>query len=106
MDVAHGFTNSPLLNGDDPFSFGGDGDSQQDNCVTTGPFSDYILHLGPGQNLTNHCLTREINNVNITRNSQSAIDRCLAFDTFENAWPCIENGPHAVGRRPFLYILS
>jgi len=98
MDVAKGFLNSALLDGDDPLSFGGNGDTKQRNCVTTGPFADYTLHLGPGKEVTDHCLTRKINNKN-TGAAQSVVDGCLAMDSFEDFWPCIENGgPHGAGR--------
>ena len=101
MDVAKGFLKSPLLDGEDPLSFGGNGDPKQHDCVTTGPFADYTLHLGPGTEVTDHCLTRKFNNF-VSGAAQTTVDACLAMESFEDAWPCIENGgPHTAGRTSF-----
>lgn len=100
LDVAKGFINSPLFDESDPLSFGGSSDWFNDNCVSTGPFADYTLHLGPGQKVTDHCLTREIGNYDRGLGaSQKSVDTCMGKDSFEDAWPCIENnGPHYAGR--------
>ncbi len=66
-------------------------------CITTGPFANYTNSLGPGYEVTDHCIDRAINEQFSALSSQSNVDACLAMTTFETAWPCIEGNPHAGG---------
>ena len=98
-----GTHNSPVL---DPIpGFGGDGvpetytlpqDTKDTNfassrikptawkgCVGDGPFKDYTLHFGPGQLVTDHCLTRDIrDDASIYLNS-TAMANATRLPTFE-----------------------
>lgn len=81
----------------DPVSgFGGDG-SGRGNCITTGPFANYTNHIGPGYQLTDHCIDRRINNQISTGSSQGNVNQCLQQSSFATAWSCIEGMPHAGG---------
>ncbi|KAF2679807.1 Di-copper centre-containing protein [Lentithecium fluviatile CBS 122367] len=81
---------------DKTYGFGGDG-SGRSNCITTGPFSNYSNHLGPGYQVTDHCIDRKISNQMSTGSAQREVDRCLQLDSFATAWPCIEGQPHTGG---------
>jgi hypothetical protein len=76
--------------------FGGDG-SGRGNCITTGPFANYTNHLGPGYQITDHCIDRKISNSISAGSSQAEVNKCLAMGTFAQAWPCIEAQPHGGG---------
>ncbi|KAH8826774.1 hypothetical protein DL96DRAFT_1555998 [Flagelloscypha sp. PMI_526] len=94
---AGAFTTSALLQAND-LSFGGDGVATNNNCVSTGPFANLTLHIGPGSQVTNHCLNRAVSNRASQSAGQSYVDACMAKTTFTEAWPCIENnGPHNAG---------
>ncbi|KAK3903865.1 hypothetical protein C8A05DRAFT_32396 [Staphylotrichum tortipilum] len=88
------FKNSVLL--DPTYGFGGDG-SGRDGCITMGPFANYTNSLGPGYQITNHCINRAVNDQMSTGSSQASVAACLAMATFDKAWPCIEGNPHAGG---------
>ncbi len=66
-------------------------------CITTGPFANYTNSLGPGYEITNHCINRAINEQMSALSSKSNVDACLAMATFDKAWPCIELNPHSGG---------
>jgi len=52
-------------------------------CVGDGPFKDYTLHFGPGQLVTDHCLTRDIrDDASIYLNS-TAMANATRLPTFE-----------------------
>ncbi|PVH90493.1 Di-copper centre-containing protein, partial [Periconia macrospinosa] len=81
----------------DPVSgFGGDG-SGRGNCITTGPFANYTNSIGPGYQITNHCIDRRINNQISGGSSQAQVNRCLQQTSFATAWSCIEASPHVGG---------
>lgn len=88
------FSQSVLL--DNTYGFGGDG-ARGTNCITTGPFANYTNHLGPGYEITNHCIDRRINNQMSSGSSQANVDRCLQATSFATAWACIEGQPHGGG---------
>ncbi len=88
------FRSSVVL--DATYGFGGDG-SGTNRCITTGPFANYTNSLGPGYQITNHCIDRRINDVMSTGSSQANVDACLAKTDFASAWPCIEGQPHGGG---------
>ncbi|KAF8066692.1 hypothetical protein FPV67DRAFT_1781199 [Lyophyllum atratum] len=92
MDDAN-YINSPLLK---PDAFGGNGVAPS-NCVADGPFANYTLHLGPGHNITNHCLTRRINNA--LGAGSYFIQKVLAATTYDdmNTFMTKVPGPHAAG---------
>ncbi|PKS12625.1 hypothetical protein jhhlp_000833 [Lomentospora prolificans] len=76
--------------------FGGDGVGER-GCIADGPFAGYINSLGPGYKITDHCITRFVNNTRSLRASQRFIDRCYESDTFVDVWPCLESSPHLSG---------
>jgi len=88
------FSQSVLL--DNTYGFGGDG-AARGNCITTGPFKNYTNSLGPGYEITNHCIDRRINNQMSSGSSQANVDRCLQATSFATAWNCIEGQPHGGG---------
>ena len=90
---AGNFTNSIVFN---PATFGGNGVGSQ-RCIADGPFANYTLHLGPGHAITDHCLTRNIDNQWSIGAAQSNLDACYAIDDWEKAWTCMEGLPHAGG---------
>ena len=81
---------------DSIIGFGGDG-SGPDSCITTGPFANYTNSLGPGYLVTDHCIERAISDQISLGSSQAEVDKCDVFDTFEEAWPCIQTQPHIGG---------
>ncbi|KAH8813801.1 hypothetical protein DL96DRAFT_1698650 [Flagelloscypha sp. PMI_526] len=101
------FTKSALLQAND-LSFGGDGVASNSNCVSTGPFANLTIHVGPGSQITSHCLNRAISDRSSQSVGQSYVNTCMTKTTFADAWPCIENdglhpGGHAgVGGEVFL----
>lgn len=97
-----GFQGSPIFNISDPYSFGGSG-----SCVTTGPFANYTLHLGPAKQVTDHCLTRRLGTVH-TGATAEVVNGCLANDKFADMWPCVEagQGPHGAGRKSMILAFS
>ncbi|KAK0737959.1 hypothetical protein B0T18DRAFT_335390 [Schizothecium vesticola] len=88
------FSRASIL--DPVYGFGGDG-SRTTGCITNGPFANYTNSLGPGYEITNHCIDRRINDAISAFSAQSYIDACLAMRDFETAWPCIEGQPHTGG---------
>ncbi|KAK0623697.1 hypothetical protein B0T14DRAFT_536537 [Immersiella caudata] len=88
------FSQSVLF--DPVYGFGGDG-SRTTGCITTGPFANYTNSLGPGYEITNHCINRRISDAMSARSSQANVGNCLAKPDFGTAWPCIEDAPHGGG---------
>ncbi|KAK4112247.1 Di-copper centre-containing protein [Canariomyces notabilis] len=88
------FSRSVLL--DATYGFGGDG-SRTTGCITNGPFVNYTNSLGPGYEVTSHCINRRISDLASMGSSQAQVDACLAMKDFETAWPCIEGQPHSGG---------
>lgn len=82
---------------DPVYGFGGDGSGARNQCITTGPFANYTNALGPGYQVTDHCIDRRISDSASAGSSQAQVDRCLAMRDFASAWPCIEGQPHAGG---------
>ncbi|TLD33725.1 hypothetical protein PspLS_01635 [Pyricularia sp. CBS 133598] len=76
--------------------FGGNG-SGRDGCITDGPFANYTNSLGPGYEVTDHCIDRAIGNFISTLSSQDNVDRCVSQTTWQQAWECIESLPHVGG---------
>ncbi|KAM7201564.1 Di-copper centre-containing protein [Naviculisporaceae sp. PSN 640] len=89
------FSTSDIL--DPVYGFGGDGDARAGGCITNGPFVNYTNSLGPGYEITNHCINRRISNTASSGSAQSQVDNCLRMTDFATAWPCIEGRPHSGG---------
>ncbi|KAK4151976.1 hypothetical protein C8A00DRAFT_35346 [Chaetomidium leptoderma] len=88
------FTSSILL--DPTHGFGGDGFGAG-KCITTGPFANYTNSLGPGYQITDHCIDRNVSDFMSRGSSQANADACVAKTDFEAAWHCIEGQPHSGG---------
>jgi tyrosinase len=52
-------------------------------CVLDGPFKDYTLRFGPGQLVTDHCLTRDIKDESAQYLNSAAMARDTQLPTFE-----------------------
>lgn len=68
-------------------------------CITDGPFKDYRLHIGPGMDNHEHCISRNISNAASYGASSDNVSYCMNMETFATAWPCIERNPHHGGHR-------
>ncbi|SPO06431.1 uncharacterized protein DNG_09121 [Cephalotrichum gorgonifer] len=79
----------------DTHGFGGGGGAN--GCISTGPFADYVNSLGPGYEVTDHCINRQINDRISLGSSQAQVDNCLSKTTWATAWSCIEGQPHSGG---------
>ncbi|KAH8822354.1 hypothetical protein DL96DRAFT_1819856 [Flagelloscypha sp. PMI_526] len=95
---AGAFTKSPLFQAND-LSFGGDGDPNNFNCISTGPFANITLHIGPGSGVSDHCLARAISDRSSYSAGQAWVDACLAKPDYSHLWPCLAaaNGIHGAG---------
>ncbi|VUC32084.1 unnamed protein product [Clonostachys rosea] len=93
LDAGH-FSSSIIF--DPVHGFGGDG-RESDGCITDGPFANYTNALGPGYLITDHCIDRNISDSASEFSDQSQVDKCYEYDTWEEAWPCIEALPHNGG---------
>lgn len=74
---------SPLLDPDT--GFGGNG-TGPDGCVTDGPFANTTLHIGPGQTLTEHCLSRSVEETNSTLANETYVEHCHNLSTYLDFW--------------------
>ncbi|RBQ89001.1 hypothetical protein VDGD_07137 [Verticillium dahliae] len=90
---AGNFKNSILL--DPQTGFGGDGDDR--DCVTDGPFANYVNRVGPGYTVQDSCIVRRIDDSQSAMSVQENVDVCLSQPSWATAWPCIENEPHRGG---------
>jgi len=70
------FSRSFLL--DATYGFGGDR-SRTTGCITNGPFANYTNSLGPGYEVTSHCINRRISDAMSTMSSQAQVDAYLAL---------------------------
>lgn len=53
--------------------------------------------LGPGFDITTHCVQRSFDNGITFAASQSEVDACNAFTTYGEVWPCMYGNPHIAG---------
>ena len=72
--------------------------------MRNGPFADYTIKLGPGLLVTEHCLTRGINDTSNVYLDSPAIAHTLSLPTFEQFRVALEGtvvplvlGPHIGG---------
>lgn len=91
---AGNFTASPLLDPDT--GFGGNG-SGPDDCITDGPFANVTLHIGPGQNVTDHCLSRKINEFNSTLGNETYVQAAHDTPTYLDFWQLTGYTTHGAG---------
>ncbi|KAF4416224.1 hypothetical protein F53441_14557 [Fusarium austroafricanum] len=91
---AGNFTGSPLL--DPNTGFGGNG-AEPDGCVIDGPFANTTLHIGPGQTLQDHCLSRSVNEINSTLANETYVQMCHNHSTFHGFWDATGFRTHGAG---------
>ncbi|KAK7577919.1 hypothetical protein V3481_016454 [Fusarium oxysporum f. sp. vasinfectum] len=91
---AGNFMGSPLL---DPHTgFGGNG-TDPDGCVIDGPFANTTLHIGPGQTLKDHCLSRSINEKNSTLGNETYVQQCHNKSSYRDFWEATGFTTHGAG---------
>ncbi|KAA8903648.1 hypothetical protein FN846DRAFT_953684 [Sphaerosporella brunnea] len=81
---------------DPVYGFGGGG-TGPGGCISDGPFKDYVLHTGPGEENTVQCIHRNVSDTNSWGSSQANVTECLQKPSFATAWPCLEKRPHWAG---------
>ncbi|KAF2731269.1 Di-copper centre-containing protein [Polyplosphaeria fusca] len=89
------FSSSILLDGSDE-SFGDTGKGKG-GCVVQGPFKDYVNPIGPGQEIKDHCIDRQVNDCLSGNANATLVNECLAHGDFVDMWNCIEGVPHPAG---------
>lgn len=77
-------------------SFGGNG-TGPNSCVQDGPFANTTLHIQDDLSYAENCLRRIFDDEQFSGGAQSAVDACMAKETFIDFWHCIERGPHSAG---------
>ncbi|KAI0011054.1 Di-copper centre-containing protein [Xylariaceae sp. FL0662B] len=82
---------------DTELGFGGNGSSSEDQCITDGPFANVTLHFNMDLTTTEVCITRRLNDRAFSSAARENVEKCLAQDGFEEAWNCLEGGPHGAG---------
>lgn len=85
---------SPLL--DPNTGFGGNG-TGPDGCVADGPFANTTLRIGPGQTLTDHCLSRSVNEVNSTLGNETYVQHCDNLPSYFQFWDETGMTTHGAG---------
>lgn len=74
-------------------------------CVQDGPFANYTIKLGPGLLVTEHCLTRGIDNSFLSFLTSSFVAHVMSFPTYDEfrvelegyLTPTLYLGPHIGG---------
>lgn len=88
------FSQSVVL---DPVTgFGGNGSGPK-NCITDGPFKDYVNAIGPFQQIADHCIDRNIDECWSALAATNFVDQCMALGNYSTFWPCLEEEPHSAG---------
>ncbi|KAL1868034.1 hypothetical protein VTK73DRAFT_3881 [Phialemonium thermophilum] len=66
-------------------------------CVNSGLFKGTVLHIGPGSNFTDHCLSRAVDESLTSEVTMDFVKSCNAHANYTNMESCAEMGPHAYG---------
>jgi tyrosinase len=64
-------------------------------CIPNGPFSPYLLHVGPGTSTTTHCLTRGFNSVAVASIGPNFVAAAYNQTTFGQFRIEVEGTPSA-----------
>ncbi|SPO05561.1 related to monophenol monooxygenase (tyrosinase) [Cephalotrichum gorgonifer] len=67
------------------------------SCVADGPFAHRTSSIGPGFNLREHCVSRNLNDTISLWSSQEKVDDCMVYDRYEDLWACLYMVPHRGG---------
>lgn len=70
--------------------------------MTTGPFANRTLHVGPLETTTDYCFARKWNETKgLSYGARSNIDACYEFggDEFEEFYGCLAYYPHITGHK-------
>ncbi|KAH8648988.1 hypothetical protein BGZ60DRAFT_509291 [Tricladium varicosporioides] len=79
--------------------FGGNG-SSTNNCVTTGPFANRTLHVGPLETTTDYCFARKWNETKgLDYGRRTHVDSCYEYVDFESFYGCMAYYPHIAGHQ-------
>ncbi|GAP90699.1 putative tyrosinase protein [Rosellinia necatrix] len=69
----------------------------QGTCIESGEFAGTTLHVGPGNNNENHCLSRAVDESQTAQCNKDFTNACLAMKTYDEFRDCFELGPHGYG---------
>ncbi|KAM0815610.1 putative Tyrosinase copper-binding domain-containing protein [Seiridium cardinale] len=82
--------------GDQYFGSNGEGG---DSCIADGQFANLTLRFLSGNQIGDHCVSRQFNQFSFSSAAQSNIDRCNSAKTYAVAWNCWALAPHTAGHR-------
>ncbi|KAI1087408.1 Di-copper centre-containing protein [Rostrohypoxylon terebratum] len=85
---------SPLF--DAETGFGGNG-TGANGCVTDGPFANFTLRFQADNTISEYCLSRFLNDRALSMATRENVAKCIAAETFLEAWNCLEGAPHGAG---------
>lgn len=81
----------------DPTTGFGSGNSDDNGCITDGPFVNLTLHLNQTSNSDNACLKRALDQENFYQANSTYVSECMAHETYADAWNCWGRSPHLAG---------
>lgn len=81
----------------DPTTGFGSGNTDDNGCITDGPFVNLTLHLNQTSNSDNACLKRALNQENFYQANSTYVNECMTHETYADAWNCWGTSPHLAG---------
>lgn len=81
--------------------FSGNG-SSVDNCVTTGPFANRTLHVGPLLTTTEegYCFARKFNETKgLSYGARANVEACYEIELYDDFYGCMAYLPHIAGHQ-------
>jgi hypothetical protein len=100
-----GFTGATAFLNPDT-GFGPNGDLDPLGCVSSGPFADVKVNIGPGYQHAERCVSRAVNNNFSSLLTPAVVATSLDYDNYGDMWRDVYSKPHFWGHGAFLFMVS
>jgi hypothetical protein len=86
--------------------FGPNGNLEPQACVTSGPFANVKVNIGPGYQHAERCVSRVVNNNFSSLLTAEVVATSLNYDTYGEMWRDVYSKPHFWGHGALLFMVS